>query len=201
VFRFFVGHPGLDPIHVGPIVDYLHHQKFEGREGVSPAGTLVRLPPPRPDYSIKGRSVASVLRQVADWHHELGAAPTGGRTWPTTGIRGYRDVEGGEPGGVRVWTVTELRSARDLVLEGRMLRHCVAAYADRCARRRTSVWSVQVETAVGRRRVLTVEVDLAARAVRQVRGRANRSATPEERGIVEAWAAAERLTVGDVWRP
>ena len=72
VLQFFVNHPTIDLAHVGPVVDFLHHQKFEWTEGVSPQGVFGKLPPPRPDYTMRGRTIASILRQVAEWHKQLG---------------------------------------------------------------------------------------------------------------------------------
>ena len=77
------------------------------------------------------------------------------------------------------------------------MRHCVAAYADRCARGLASVWSMRVETGRGCRRVLTIEVDPATRAVRQARGTANRRPRPAEVELLASWAAGEGLRLPD----
>src|SRR5262249_7691336 len=72
VLHFFINHPSLELARVGPVVDFLQHQKFEWKEGVSPEGVFGKQPPPRPDYTMKGRTVASVVRQVEKWHQQLG---------------------------------------------------------------------------------------------------------------------------------
>jgi hypothetical protein len=77
------------------------------------------------------------------------------------------------------------------------MRHCVATYAGRCARRQTSIWSVQVENRRGRHRVLTVEVDLPRRAVCQARGKCNRLPQAAEREVIERWAAQEGLRLAE----
>jgi hypothetical protein len=199
VLRFLVRHPALPAHQVGPVVDFLQHQRYEWRDGVSADGVFGPQPPPRPDYSVKGRTVASLLRQVADWHRQLGRDDgRPGRAWRPAPVRGFRRVEGTEAAGdMRVWTIAELLTDRELRLEGQALRHCVAAYADRCAGRRASVWSLRVETGRGRRRVLTIEVDPAARAVRQARGQANRRPRPGELELIASWAAREGLRLPD----
>jgi hypothetical protein len=199
VVRFLVRHRGLPTDQVGPVVDFVHHQKFEWRDGVSPEGVFGPQPPPRPDYSLKGRTAASLLRDVAEWHRRLGRGGSGpGRHWRAAPVRPFRRVDGTEAAGdMRVWTITELVTDRDLALEGQAMRHCVAAYADKCARGQTSIWSLRVETGRGGRRVLTVEVDPARRAVCQARGAANRRPRPAELGVLAAWAAAEGLRVPD----
>jgi hypothetical protein len=197
VLRFFVNHPSLELAQVGPIVDFLQHQKFEWQEGVSPQGVFGKRPPPRPDYTMKGRTVASVLRQVQEWHGQLGQnthQPC--LSWRCSPFKSFRLVEGSEVlGNMRVWTITELLTSRALFLEGQAMRHCVAIYAERCARRQTSIWSMQLENQLGRHRVLTIEVDLLKRTVCQVRRKCNRLPQPVEREVMERWAAQEGLNV------
>ena len=52
----------LDPDMVGPIVDYINHQKFVPSEEGEP---------PQPSYTKKGRSAVKLLRQVEEWHERL----------------------------------------------------------------------------------------------------------------------------------
>ncbi len=199
VLYFFINHPSLDLAQVGPIVDFLQDQRFEWREGVSPEGVFGQQPPPRPDYSLKGRTVASVLRQVEEWHQELGRdMQRPSLAWRHSPIQDFRLVEGSEAlGNMRAWTITEILTSRALFLEGQAMRHCVATYAGQCARRRTAIWSMQVENQRGRHRVLTVEVDLATRTVCQARRRCNRLPQAAERAVLERWAAEQGLKVAE----
>jgi hypothetical protein len=75
---------------------------------------------------------------------------------------------------MRVWTISELLTSEELFLEGQAMRHCVATYAERCARRQTSIWSMQVENQRDRHRVLTIELDPLKRTVCQARKKRNR---------------------------
>ncbi|HEX5272806.1 MAG TPA: PcfJ domain-containing protein [Gemmataceae bacterium] len=197
VLLFFINHPALDLAGVGPVVDFLQHQKFEWKEGVSPQGVFGRLPPPRPGYTMKGRTVASLLRQVEEWYRELGREanePT--VSWRPAPFNEFRLVQGEEGlGNMRVWTITEILTSRALLLEGRAMRHCVASYTGDCVRRQTSIWSMQVETHRGRNRSLTIEVDISKRTIRQVRGKCNRLPSANERALVGRWAAQEGLAV------
>jgi hypothetical protein len=202
VLLFFINHPSLDLAQVGPVVDFLQHQKFEWKEGVSPDGVFGKQPPPRPDYTMKGRTVASILRQVDEWHKQLGRdmnQPT--LSWRHSPFRDFRLVDGSEAlGNMRVWTITELLTSRALFLEGRAMRHCVATYAERCARRQTSIWSMQVEDQRGRHRVLTIEVDMPKRTICQARRKCNPLPRATEREVVERWAALEGLKVAEAIR-
>jgi hypothetical protein len=199
VLHFFINHASLDLAQVGPVVDFLEHQKFEWREGVSPEGVFGKQPPPLPDYSMKGRTAASILRQVEEWHKRLGQdANRPSLSWRRSRFKSFRLVEGSEAqGNMRVWTITELLTSRALYLEGQAMRHCVATYAERCARRQTSIWSMQVENQQGRHRVLTIEVDLPKRTVCQARRKCNRLPQAVEREPMERWAAEEGLKVAE----
>ena len=199
VLLFFVNHPSLELAQVGPVVDFLQHQKFESKEGVSSEGIYGKQPPPRPDYSMKGRTVASILREVEEWHKQLGQDTNQpSLSWRHSPFKDFRLVEGSEAlGNMRAWTITELLNSRALFLEGQAMRHCVATYAERLRRRRTSVWSMQVENQKGRHRVLTIEVDLTTRTVCQARRKCNRLPQPNEREVIERWAGQQGLRVAE----
>lgn len=198
VVHFLVRHPELELESVGPIVDFLQHQKFTWREGVTPTGSLERIPPPQPDFSMKGRTPAALLRLVEDWHAELGRnqservqvwprAPVGEARWVEQTRSRDGDLES------RVWTFSELCSSHALFTEGKLMHHCVASYAEGCVRRISSIWSLQIETRSGRHPVLTVELHLPSRTVVQARGKFNRWPTQAERAVLSRWARQERL--------
>ena len=199
VLHFFINHASLDFAQVGPIVDFLQHQRFEWREAVSPEGVLGKQPPPRPDFSMKGRSAASICRLVEEWHKQLGQEiHQASLSWRHSPFKDFRLVEGSEDqGNMRVWTITELLTSRALFVEGRAMRHCVAIYHGRCARRQTSIWSMQVENKTGRRRLLTIEVDLPKMTICQARGKSNRMPHPTEREVMDRWAAQQGLRIAE----
>src|SRR5262249_50061155 len=139
VLHFFINHPRLDLAHVGPIVDFLQAQKFTVTEGVSVDGVLGPQPPPQPGYTMKGRTVASVLRQVEEWHRLLGCdAYRPELSWRPSPFKEFKLIGGSEVlRNMRVWTIRELLTSRELFLEGRVMRHCVATYAVQCAKKLT----------------------------------------------------------------
>jgi PcfJ-like protein len=203
VLYFFINHPSLDLVQVGPIVDFLQHQRFEWREAVSPEGVFGKQPPPHPDFSMKGRTVARAPegsgRLVKEWHQQLGQdTHQPSLSWRHSPFKDFLLVEGSEDeGNMRVWTITELLTSQSLVIEGRALRHCVAIYGGRCARRQTAIWSMQVENKTGRRRLLTIEVDLPKRMIWQARGKSNRMPQPAEREVMDRWAAQQGLRIAE----
>jgi hypothetical protein len=203
VLRFCVNHPRLDLAKVRSIVYFLHQQKFATREGVTPEGVFGTLPPPQPEYSLKGRTVASLLRQAEEWERQVEEEKQRDFSWNPSPIGAFRLVEGNAAQrDMRCWTVTELLSSRALSREGREMKHCVAGYARSCGRKWSSIWSLGLENRRGRHRVLTIEVDPDARTIVQVRGKQNRVAQFGERAILQRWAEQEGLQIEPgAWSP
>src|SRR6185437_14073376 len=149
VLQFFVANPMLDPNQVGPIVDWIHNQRFVGEpqhivNGVVRGGTI-----PQANLCMKGRSVQGVLHQVERWHRELNRATGRGLlAWSPCGIPGYERVEGNE-GSQRIVRIEELISSADLQAEGRAMHHCVASYARTCAHGGAAIFSLRIDSGAG----------------------------------------------------
>ena len=197
VIRFFIDNPMLDLAHVGPIIDYLYDQRFVEREEFVAAGVFERRPPAQPNLTMKGRNPASLLRQVEQWHRKLGkeTAYIKGE-WTASGIKGFDVIEGREgSASLRRWTIRELLCGKELVSEGQAMHHCVASYIRSCARRATSIWSLQMHNHEGSQRILTVEVRLSSKTICQARGKRNAMPVAKGRDILRRWAVKEGLTL------
>lgn len=197
VLRFLIENPLLDTAHFGPIIDYLHHQRFVPQEAAGPAGGRERRVPAQPNLSMKGRSPAALLRQVEAWHRQLarhrGAA---GVEWQRCAIPEFEFAEGQrQSSNGKLWTIRELLSRDALMAEGQTMRHCVASYAYSCHARQTSIWALEVSEKVGYRKMLTVEVNLRTRVICQARGRFNALPDERSRNILRRWATEAGLTV------
>lgn len=199
VVRFFIENPMLDLAQTGPIIDYLHNQRFVQREEFAAPGVIERRPPSQPNLSMKGRSPESLLRQVERWHRQLAKESVDLKAeWPTSGIRPFDWIEGREGSeNLRRWTIRELLSAKALVSEGRAMQHCVATYVRSCARRDTSIWSLQMENYEGSHRILTVEVRLASKTICQARGKRNMLPDAKAKDILRRWASEQGLRLAD----
>ena len=117
VFRWLIAHPMLDPVHYGPIIDYLHAQRLvDARAHVHGQPAVdVGIVPPRPNLTLEDRSPESLLRSVAEWHRGLAAPRTREFTsWKASGIEPFRfeEVEGETR---RIYTIEELLSSLELV--------------------------------------------------------------------------------------
>lgn len=193
VLQFFLRNPKMDLVHVGPIVDFLQYQRFEPCDGI-----VRQQGPPQPNYSMEGRTLRSMLRQVEEWHYQLGLERAAvALRWNRCRIGEFVVVDGHEHlGNLRRWSITELLTDQDLFEEGRTLRHCVATYTKRCHMRQTSIWSLRMENDHGIHPVLSIEVDPVKRTICQARGRCNRMPKDHEKEIMRRWAAKEGLRLG-----
>ena len=197
VIRFFVNNPLLDTAHYGPIVDYIHHQKFHHERVFVRPGVVEDQPPPHPGFSMQRRSVDTLLRQVERWHRQLGhAGVTGDRAWDPSGLAEFEWVEGSEKSDTQKrWRIHELLSTNALFEEGRTMRHCVGSYAASCASGRTSIWTMRMDDGQQERRVLTIDVRACDRTIVEARGRFNAAPTEKSMMVLRRWAAREELSI------
>lgn len=172
-----------------------------------------------PGYSLKGRTLATLGRQMRDWHRDLEAiarieaarrraeaarARAGGvyvseavadGRWPGAAIENWSWTASTKDRANREeYRVVQLLTAADLVAETRAMHHCVASYAAKCIAGRASIWSLRRRAAGVTQRLLTIELDPQRRAI-QVRGFANRLARPDERKVLERWAKARCISL------
>jgi hypothetical protein len=62
---------------------------------------------------------------------------------------------------------------------------------------KSSIWSMQLETRQGRRRILTIAVEPTTRRIWQARRKCNALPSAVEKTILAMWAERERLTLSD----
>jgi hypothetical protein len=189
VLLFLVAHPEMEIEHVNPIVDFVQYNKFAGEEVLTEQGTANR-PAPWPNFSIKGRTMESVLRLVRKWHGDLSkSGPRQSFSWHKSGIEGYRFIENRPGEGEDLdWAIDELVESEALHAEGQAMHHCVFSYAQRCRRRETTIWSLRLRTKGHEKRMATIEVDPRRLSIIQVRARSNHRAGGRSYEIIAQWA-------------
>ncbi|MDA9403924.1 PcfJ domain-containing protein [Bradyrhizobium sp. CCBAU 45389] len=166
-------------------------------------------------FSLKGRSLVSLGRQMREWHRDLDAiarieaarrraeaarnrarglaAEPVDEAWRGAAIADWSWTNSSKDRSKREeYVVVQLRTAADLVAETRGMRHCVATYATKCIAGQASIWSLRRRASGSVQRLLTIELDPRSRAV-QVRGFANRPPLAEESKILERWAQARGI--------
>ncbi len=171
-----------------------------------------------PEFGLKGRTLASLGRQMREWHRDLEAVErievarrraeaararargqalarevVGAGSWPGAAIADWSWSPVAKDRSKREeYLVIQLRTAADLVAETRVMHHCVASYAAKCIAGHASIWSLRRRAAGNTDRFLTIELDRQYRAI-QVRGFANRTPRTEERKLLERWAKARGI--------
>ena len=190
VWMFLIANVGdVDPTQIGPMIDYIQAVRNDRtQDGMMEFGS------PHPAFSMKGRTVQSMLRLMRDWHQSLGTG-SASLSWVRSPFEPLLFEELSRDGSElpRRWQMTELINSAQLRSEGAALHHCVASYADRCYRGISSIWSLRFWQGEKVHHVLTVEIDPRRRTVIQARGRANRSASGKSLRHLQDWAVRERL--------
>ena len=194
VWMFLIANAAeIDPAQIGPITDYIQAVRHDRITVDTPNG-IMQAGPPQPTFSMKGRTVQSMLRLMQDWHRSLGGG-NAAFSWMRSPFEPllFEEPSRDDAEIPRRWQIMELTNSAQLRREGEALHHCVASYTDRCYRGISSIWSLRLWRGEKANHVLTVEVDLRKRAVVQVRGRANRVASGKSLQILQDWAVRERL--------
>lgn len=71
VIRWLVRYPMIEAQQVGPLIDYLHDQRFVDEGAVIVDGKVVHRGPPQPTLTMKDRQPQALLREVTRWHARL----------------------------------------------------------------------------------------------------------------------------------
>ncbi len=180
IVHFLINNPMLEQNYIGALIDYVHYTKFENRRVPQPGGSVRMLPPVHPNFSIKGRSIDKLIREVDDWHEQLsGEEYDYLEEWDPSGLTPFELVEDNVELAARIhWTIQELHTSALLQLEGRMMRHCVGSYTKRCISGEVSIWSLRARADgedAPQQHVLTIAVDNKRRKVTQALGKFNLS--------------------------
>lgn len=167
-------------------------------------------------FSLKGRTLASLNRLMAEWHRDLDAIERieaarrvmaaqgraggqqradGGR-WPGSPLADWSWQPSAKDARTRneSFAVRQLRTAAELAEETRAMRHCVSTYAAKCIAGQASIWSLTHKVPGKTERLLTIELDRQNRAA-QVRGFANRLAHADEVKVLMRWGKARGVVV------
>lgn len=188
VIQWLIHHASLDRRQIQSIVEFLRYQRFGVFTIPGDNGVYDEVDAPAPDYSIKGRTPRSLLRDVADWHREQEQkSKIPECTWDASGIREF-DFEDENR-----WMIREILTSDDLVTEGNQMKHCVASYIGNCTGGESSIWSMQIELQQGFKKAITIEVRKDNNLISEVRGKANRLPNPRERNVLRRWAETAGL--------
>lgn len=178
--QWFCNQSMLDPNQVKPMHDYIAHCVNEAQRE-------------NKEYSLKGRTADSIIRQMQDWHANLNKAKVGrfNAFKPSGFEEGTYDFS--REGTVEIWRVREILTAKELQEEGRRQSHCVFSYAHAIEKGRCSIWVLTQETNTMNWAECTIEVDNSLKKLVQVRGRYNRPPTVKQNQVLTRWATEKGL--------
>jgi hypothetical protein len=194
VWTFLIANArSIETEQIGPLIDFIRAIRHD-RVTVETRDGFALRDPPQPSFSMKGRTVSSLMRLMQDWHRRLGLAH-GGLTWDPSPLRPMLLEEPSvDPSAApAVWEMIELTNGAQLRTEGTALHHCVGSYAIRCVHGLSRIWSLRVQRGDKIRHVLTIQVNLQKRAVVQARGFRNRLAAGKALRLLQDWSVREKL--------
>lgn len=178
--QFFINAGMFDWEKIGEIVDYLIATRALDR-----------------DYSLKGRTIISVIRASNSWHNDQEALRSRGGflTWQASGIYEARSTEGKDHNKVD-YSIIELRSSKELIQEGKKMNHCVASYATACHKKRRAIFSIRKKDRFNTEETLaTIEVLLQHNKIVQAKAQYNKPISPKALSLLKDWAYKENLII------
>ena len=185
VIRFLMANMPICATEIVAIIQFVNQQRFQPADTVWGPGAGEQ--PLQPTFTLRGRSLRSLRRHMANWRKELSATlpppVCSPPCWERTPIRPFRHIQDGA-----IWTIDELLTDRELRVEGGIMQHCVAKYIPDCARRKTSIWSMRVQSGSRRKRELTIEVLPHTNTIQQARGKRNAPPTEFAQELLDRWA-------------
>lgn len=183
----------IDPAQVAPMIDFVYSIRQEWVAALTPHGTI-HHEPPHPHFSMSGRTIASMLRLMDEWHRGLKLL-SGGLSWTASTLQPMAVEEpSADPSEApHRWQFVELSNSTQLQAEGFALQHCVASYAGRCRRGACYIWSLRLIRGSKARPVATLEVDPKRRTIVQARGIRNCHPSGKPLQLIRMWANRERL--------
>ncbi len=159
--------------HLTELIDYVRESRTANR-----------------NYSLKGRTLQSLLRQSDEWHRRS-ILIKGVKTWSACGLKGYK-LERKE----EMILMEELTGSKLLSDEGRRMKHCVASYVHYCVAGRTAIFSLRrYSMGIFTETLATIEVNLAAKRVVQAKARMNARISDESMKHLTRWAGENELTL------
>ena len=158
---------------------------------VSGISDVIEVPPLYPDFKLKGRTVASVLRFYEEWKTYINLIKSigDGGDFPPSKVRPFRCYHG-----KILILIKQIRNVKSLIKEGKTMNHCVATYAGECAKGRSSIWTMKFHLPNRKiEKALTIEILENEKSINEALGKFNRSASDWENKWLQIWAKREHL--------
>ncbi len=197
VLQFLINQNDLEKKQIHPLLDYINHQKYVSQEMVLGRGQMETVPPPQPNFSMKGRTLSALNRDVQSWHRELQIRKRRfkHRTWSPVSIPDYEYIISEGTVEQRIYQIRQLLTSDELYLEGKAMHHCVSTYVSDCVEGDCSIWSLTCEDVYyGKRRRVTIELE-PDKTICQAKAKYNEDPSGEEMQVMTRWAMKNGLSI------
>lgn len=197
--------PLTSSIDVAALYDFVARNEFAADDLKAVAEEFVRVDTAAErsakNFAFKGRTSETVVRWARAQKRERELRDKGRfdvGPLPRCDVDGGRYVLHREAASTlcaaRIFAIEQIVDGEALVSEGIAMKHCVGTYAATAKKGEVAIFTMKVghDGAVPRRAV-TIEVDPKTKTVKQVRGKANRRADDDEKGVLRAWAEQRGL--------
>lgn len=201
LIQFFITNTMVSEKKIKEIIDYIDDQKFQRR-----IVNGVWQDPPSPNFSMKGRTVDSLIRLSDNWHkiqaeaarlNRIGRVinrPGVNRTYTPTPIRDFswekaQHIKGyyNNSKAKEVYDIIELTNSRQLRDQSSAQRNCVYSYASQCAAGTCRIFTLRLNNEP----ILTLQ--LSGYKLVQIKGKCNRQPTESEMNHVRRWVEKDKL--------
>lgn len=125
-----------------PLLDYLEYQRY--------------MPGQKTPYTLKGRTLASLHRDMDAWHNLQEFEVTRDslkERWAPLNLDAFTIKKGDDH-----YRIEELNTGIALLKEGRRMKHCVFSYLNSCVSHETHIFSLKKKMAQGYKHLATIEV-------------------------------------------
>ena len=151
-----------------------------------------------PSYSLKGRTLASLIRHSEEWQKEnklMQSIKHDSLSWERSKYDCFTMTEG-DGMIATTFELHELTSRKKLIEEGRLMRNCVATYAHACSKNITRIFSLrQYKAGIEDDRLATIEVDITSHRIVQAKYKFNKPISEKTKKMLSKWAMDNGLLV------
>lgn len=150
-------------------------------------------------YSLKGRTLSSLIRQTDRWHEGLKKSQNvkAQSNWKPAFFQPFEIIEGKGYNEIQ-YKIVELSSDEELVAEGMRMRNCVASYTQHCIEGNSNIVSLRkYQCGFEVERLATIDVEVKNKRIVQAKARFNRPIGAKGTILLNQWAEKNGLKVDE----
>lgn len=180
--RILIAGETLNHDRIGEMIDYV---RFEVRQNKS--------------YSLKGRTVNSLLRQSERWREGIKRSQSikEHSAWKPAFFEPFEITEGKGVSEIQ-YKMVELASDEELIAEGMIMRNCVASYTQYCVKGESSIVSLRkYQYGFEVERMATIDVEVCNKQIVQAKARFNKPIRRKAMLLLTQWAEMQGFTINE----